>query len=121
MEIVSDFLGNEIKVGDFVIYPVRHGSSLWMSTAEVVKIRDLKYRWSASTKKALVVLRRSIDYRGVTKEKTVTLVCLDRVAVVPGMTWKKFVEMDTRRRGGMANTPVFQTGGEGSEPSDVTK
>jgi len=33
---VNDFLGREIKAGDLVVYPVRRGSSMWMSRMTVL-------------------------------------------------------------------------------------
>jgi hypothetical protein len=33
---VKDFLGREIKAGDLVVYPVRRGSSMWMSRMTVL-------------------------------------------------------------------------------------
>ncbi len=35
---VKDFLGKTIKVGDTIVYPVRQGSDMWMSKAEVLGI-----------------------------------------------------------------------------------
>jgi hypothetical protein len=32
---MKDFLGREIKAGDTVVYPVRRGSSMWMSRMKV--------------------------------------------------------------------------------------
>ncbi len=36
----KDFLGNEIRVRDTIIYPVRRGSSMWLKRLTVDAVRD---------------------------------------------------------------------------------
>ncbi len=36
---MTDFLGNEIKVGDEIVYPNRSGSSMWMCRGTVTALR----------------------------------------------------------------------------------
>lgn len=38
MKPTVDFLGREIKPGDTVIYPVRHGSSMWLQKMTVTQV-----------------------------------------------------------------------------------
>jgi hypothetical protein len=38
VETCTDFLGQEIKAGDDVVYPGRKGSGLWMNLAKVVSV-----------------------------------------------------------------------------------
>ena len=43
---MKDFLGREIKAGDLVVYPVRRGSSMWMSKMTVDSTEGGKLRGS---------------------------------------------------------------------------
>ena len=36
----NDYLGNEIKATDTIVYPVRRGSAMWMKTLVVDAVRD---------------------------------------------------------------------------------
>lgn len=36
---MKDFLGQEIRAGDTVVYPNRHGSRLWMNKAVVTEVK----------------------------------------------------------------------------------
>jgi len=45
--IVTDVLGKQIKVGDFVIYPGRQSSSLWVTLAHVREIA-VRPTWSGN-------------------------------------------------------------------------
>jgi hypothetical protein len=35
-----DYLGNVIKAGDTVVYPVRRGSSMWLNKLNVLAVQD---------------------------------------------------------------------------------
>jgi hypothetical protein len=35
-----DFLGQEIQLGDIIVYPGRHGSSLWLNKSTVIAIKE---------------------------------------------------------------------------------
>jgi len=55
---VKDFLGNEIEVGDTIVYPGRASSSLWMNKATVLEVIDpggLKVEVEVSNYKGEVV------------------------------------------------------------------
>lgn len=39
-KVVTDFLGNEIKVGSEIVYPGRKGANLWMNYAIVTQVTD---------------------------------------------------------------------------------
>lgn len=43
---MKDFLGQQIKVGDSVVYPNRHGSDMWLNYAQVsdVNIDSIQVR-----------------------------------------------------------------------------
>lgn len=62
---MKDFLGQQIHVGDKVVYPNRHGSRLWMNYAEVTDVNTNGIK-----------VRRDAD--GATKPLT----RVDRVTVV---------------------------------------
>lgn len=36
----KDFLGNEIKTTDTIVYPVRRGSNMWLKSLVVDAVRD---------------------------------------------------------------------------------
>lgn len=36
---MKDFLGQDINVGDTIVYPNRQGSNLWMNQAQVTEVR----------------------------------------------------------------------------------
>lgn len=69
-KVVTDFLGNEVKVGSEIVYPGRKGSNLWMNYGIVNRVTDTgKVRvqrvasafgreqavWIESTKRVVVV------------------------------------------------------------------
>ena len=43
--IYEDFLGNEIREGDKIAYPVRMGSSMWIQTRQVIS-KEVFVNWS---------------------------------------------------------------------------
>jgi hypothetical protein len=38
VEVCKDFLGQEIKPGDDIVYPGRQGSGMWMNRAKVLTV-----------------------------------------------------------------------------------
>lgn len=46
--IFKDLLGQELKVGDIITYPVRRGSSMWMSFGKIYHLeeKEVKRYWS---------------------------------------------------------------------------
>jgi hypothetical protein len=62
-----DMLGQKISEGDYIIYPGRSGSALWVNVSRVVGIDDTKYD-------KLTV----INTKSPTK-KTTSIFCIDRV------------------------------------------
>lgn len=40
--IVNDYLGQEIHLGDFVVYPSRQGSSMWLCRGTVTRVSVTK-------------------------------------------------------------------------------
>lgn len=40
-----NFLGNVFQIGDFVAYPVRTGSSLWMSFGIIYELKTIHNEW----------------------------------------------------------------------------
>lgn len=42
--ITYDYVGKKLKVGDYIIYPVRHGSSMWLEEGTIVSFsKESKY------------------------------------------------------------------------------
>ena len=92
---MKDMLGNEIAVGDMVVYPGRQSSSLWMNYGRVVECAEGELNpdppnnspyWKYTTPPVLKVRRRSVFYSGGLAEygpKVVRTAKLDRVIVVP--------------------------------------
>lgn len=62
-----DFLGQEIKPGDTVVYPGRQGSRMWMNQAQVLSVDQTDRGWG-------VKVQRTDGIR--------TLSCVDRIVVV---------------------------------------
>jgi hypothetical protein len=46
-QIVNDVLGKRIKVGDYVVYPGRRSSSLWITLGHVLEIA-VRPTWSGN-------------------------------------------------------------------------
>lgn len=44
---MQDVLGREIEPGDVLVYPVRQGSCMWLSFAQVKSVEGLVGRWGA--------------------------------------------------------------------------
>jgi len=83
---MKDLMGIEIKAGDFIAYPTRSGSCLWMSVAKVVEVTTSKQRWSGDERPCLKVQVRksSRGWRKMTN-KIVTLHRVDNVVVIKQM------------------------------------
>lgn len=76
-----DFLNRELRVGDTIVYPGRHGSSLWMNAAtilELVEATDSKPACIKARIQAATGWRRTFAGR----QTLVTLRALDNVVVV---------------------------------------
>lgn len=78
----TDFLGQEIKVQDTVVYPNRQGSSLWMNKGTVLEVKQVPPR-DPSAPDAHPASQPSFKLK-VRREDGVVrpLLCLDRVVVV---------------------------------------
>ena len=46
MSQLKDFLGQDLNVGDIVTYPVRQGSSMWMSIGKITSIEEKRRHYS---------------------------------------------------------------------------
>jgi hypothetical protein len=105
---MKDMLGNEIKVGKMVAYPVRHSSRMWMNYGRVEKVvegelnphpanrepgRSFRYReWLVEPHiKVQIGTKIWWDSTEPRKLKIVKVVKLDRVIVIP---WVQFNEED---------------------------
>lgn len=81
--MVKDFLGQEIMIGDVVVYPTRWGSSMDMNIGRVTEIVEKK---SSSTWQPPVRIQIEKIQRKWPKEsaylKTTNLVCPERIVVV---------------------------------------
>lgn len=74
-----DFLGNEIRVGNTVVYPGRQGAHLWLNKGLVEELGHIKH-WSGREIKRIKVRRISRGKRE--KEMSVWVEKLERVVVV---------------------------------------
>lgn len=78
MDLV-DFFGRKFRVGDFVVYPGRKGSHLWMSGGEIIEIKGAKL----IIKKKYGNWKKTNDegYRWIIKMRKVTLSNLSNVII----------------------------------------
>jgi len=62
---MKDAWGQEIEVGDIVVYPSRHSSSMWLTRAVVVEIIERKRHWASADddKEQTVRVRRLCEAR----------------------------------------------------------
>jgi hypothetical protein len=74
-EPMKDFLGNEIQIGDTIVYPGRQGSTMWMNIAEVVGI-DYDQQYVHSPILPVLHVRRD-------NGKMYDVYRIDRVVVIP--------------------------------------
>ena len=87
MVVATDQYGTKIQIGDFITYPVRQGSSMWMQTAVVYDIDEVpRWSWRDDSEmdarlKAKIVTTK--DWRSKEKIlKKVTIGCTERVTVL---------------------------------------
>lgn len=90
---MKDFRGNEIKVGDTVIYPGRSGSTCWMNQAVVLEIQEGQGdRWRRrlslfddpdDTRVELRYIPSRLTVRKPDSSRVSRIERIDRVAVVP--------------------------------------
>jgi hypothetical protein len=81
VESYTDWLGNEIKVGDHIVYPGRQSSSLWMNHAKVLGFVESESYWGGK-KTTMKVQHSDKSKRCWTKNAVVTLSALNRVTKV---------------------------------------
>jgi hypothetical protein len=83
-----DYFGNDIKVGDLVVYPNRSGSSMWMNHGTVKAIGMRPDDYSPSMQPVLQIEKVPSNY-DITESGTrrVEVVCLDRVVAL-GRGWE---------------------------------
>ena len=84
MEIeAKDFLGRKISKGDWIVYPQRQSSDMWMCLAEVTDITTYFDRWTNKKQPCLKVLVRQSNYKGQSKGwKASTIYCIHRVTII---------------------------------------
>lgn len=93
---MQDMLGNEIVVGDMVVYPGRQSSSLWMNCGRVVECNEGELNpnphsphpyWKYLVQPTIKVARRCLTYpAGRPAElvsRTFRVASLQRLIVVP--------------------------------------
>ena len=79
----KDFLGRKISIGDWIVYPGRQGSSLWMNLAEVTDITTYHDRWRNERLPCLKVLVRKTNWEGETVGwRNSTVHAIDRVTII---------------------------------------
>jgi hypothetical protein len=80
---MKDFLGNEIKPGDIVVYPTRQSSRMWMNRAKVTQVRSdgtLRVQRADGTVKPIVRVDRVVV---VTKQVEEALHCPATTTTAP--------------------------------------
>lgn len=91
---MKDMLGNKIKVGDMVTYPVRRSSSMWMSYGRVVKCDEgienpdpltnhPTWQYLNPSLKVRIGPRNWWDPDAERLPRVVTVRSLDRLTIVP--------------------------------------
>jgi hypothetical protein len=78
----TTFLGQTVKAGDYIAYPGRSGSSLWMNFSKVLKIYEVDAFYSRSKKQTVAqVLRLKATgwHRDEPAKKPSVISRLDRV------------------------------------------
>lgn len=82
MKKVTDYLEQEIHIGDFIVWPGRQGSSLWMNNGTVLGIAHGK-DWNDREFAKLQVEVNTSNWDGSKKGKRKTTIsCVDRVVVI---------------------------------------
>ena len=101
MDRVSDRFDNELKVGDFITYPCRSGSSMWLNEARIVDIKLYSDFYRGIQPMLIVeVPTTKSSYDKETRKyihtpcmRKTTIYCLGRVTLLEGMSKEK-VEKD---------------------------
>ena len=70
--MITDIYGTVIQPGDYINYPVRQSSSMWMTTAKVLEVKDNKLKVAAL-----------IEEWQNTKVRTVYVSAIERVTILP--------------------------------------
>jgi len=78
--VANDYFGNQIEVGDTIVYPGRQGSSLWMNHMVVTKVTGLpdSFRPDRLHLRVTGKSRQGVDG----PERTSTLTEVDRVVII---------------------------------------
>lgn len=86
---MKDWRGTEVNVGDRVVYPGRHSSSMWMVEAEVVELvpgnPDAESYWDRTPHSLKVKRLAESGYGGKDVDPKVVPVKLDSVTVIPSI------------------------------------
>lgn len=80
--MIRDWRGALITEGSLIVYPARHGSSMWVVEAQVLKIIDKHELHTGRVIPALRVRPVGATWTHRITMKKVTLTALDRVTVV---------------------------------------
>jgi hypothetical protein len=93
-----DMYGNEIQAGDYINYPCRQGSSMWMATAKVLSVETEKNYMDRDVVflKAAVALYDAFDTNSNTtfgsRVRKVKISCFERATILP----KPYFQKDPR-------------------------
>ena len=79
---MRDWRGSIFQVGSHVIYPQRHGSTMWMVEARINEVTEVE-KSNGKTVPALKVTPTAATWTHRIASKPVTLTALDRVTLVP--------------------------------------
>jgi len=41
----TDMLGQKVRIGDYIVYPGRRGSSCWQNIGRVLRMKNQAHRW----------------------------------------------------------------------------
>lgn len=78
---LQDWRGTPIGVGSVIVYPGRHGNSMWLTEGKVTEIRVRERQWGGGVQTVLKVRRtRGNSYREAAG--VATLERIDRVTVI---------------------------------------
>ena len=93
MTVAKDMYGNEIKTGDYINYPGRYSSSIYMRTAKVLNIETKMDSYNKEFILIHVVVLLDFEEGQVKPRiKKTSIYCLDRTTIIP----KSYVENDLR-------------------------
>jgi len=88
--MVKDYLGQEIHIGDFVVYPGRSGCCMWMNRGTIVGWVQYETGWNNGTSYKLRIKKVCENWnRTIRKDRLVTVTNVKNVVVIHSVTESK--------------------------------